>query len=448
VKNSQGYQQMLRHYQEQPLDSAIPQKGLLAVAAACAGSPAVPVVEQYLRKWYGYRAAQCRALLQVLSWIDNPSAIQLLLATAKRFRTASIRQEAENLVRDLAERRNWTVEELADRSIPTAGLSPGGELTLDYGERQFTARLNDDLDITLVDPEGKNLASLPTPRKSEDTDRVKQAKKQFTDAKKELKAIIKQQQDRLYEALCTQRTWSFADWDTYLCRHPIVGRLCQRLVWTVYDGERLTTTFRLLEDGTLTGPEDEEVKVKAGATVRLAHACTVPADTGVHWLRHFADYKVFPLFEEFGKPVLELTDTLRGQISLDEFTGHMIEAFKLRGRATKLGYQRGPTGDGGYFSEYHKQFPAMGMEAILEFTGNRLPEENNVVALRALSFVRKPGPNGDEEALAAGAWGGRSTLALRNVPLVLLNECYNDLRAIAAEGTGFDPEWEKKAFGA
>jgi len=30
------------------------------------------------------------------------------------------------------------------------------------------------------------------------------------------------------------------------------------------------------------------------------------------------------------------------------------------------------------------------------------------------------------------------------VPAVLLSECYNDLRAIAATGTGDDLEWEKK----
>jgi hypothetical protein len=34
--------------------------------------------------------------------------------------------------------------------------------------------------------------------------------------------------------------------------------------------------------------------------------------------------------------------------------------------------------------------------------------------------------------------------ALEEVPAVLLSECYNDLRAIAATGTDYDPEWEKK----
>jgi hypothetical protein len=35
-------------------------------------------------------------------------------------------------------------------------------------------------------------------------------------------------------------------------------------------------------------------------------------------------------------------------------------------------------------------------------------------------------------------------MALDEVPAVLLSECYNDLRTVAATGTGYDPQWEKK----
>jgi hypothetical protein len=36
-------------------------------------------------------------------------------------------------------------------------------------------------------------------------------------------------------------------------------------------------------------------------------------------------------------------------------------------------------------------------------------------------------------------------MPLREVPPVLLSECRNDLAALAAQGPGFDPEWEKRA---
>jgi hypothetical protein len=119
----------------------------------------------------------------------------------------------------------------------------------------------------------------------------------------------------------------------------------------------------------------------------------------------------------------------------------MVEAFKLRGLAGKLGYTRGAAQDGGWFYEYLKLFPGLGLEVHLNFTGNGLPEENRTVALRALTFHR-PTPSGVGSSTPAG--GG--SLLLREIPAVLVAECYNDLRTMAATGAGFDPEWEKKAY--
>ncbi len=37
-------------------------------------------------------------------------------------------------------------------------------------------------------------------------------------------------------------------------------------------------------------------------------------------------------------------------------------------------------------------------------------------------------------------------MSLGEVPAVLLTECWNDIRQIAAEGPGFDADWEKKGY--
>jgi len=100
--------------------------------------------------------------------------------------------------------------------------------------------------------------------------------------------------------------------------------------------------------------------------------------------------------------------------------------------ALKLGYTRGPAEDGGWFHVYEKRFPTLGLQAVLEFTGNPLPEENRNVALLNLSF-------------ASSADNSRGKLTLSKVPKVLLSECYNDLRLIAAEGTGYDADWQEKS---
>jgi hypothetical protein len=422
------YRQFYNAKLVEPRGSAIKDKGILAVAGACCGGRAAASVERYLKRWYGMRAAHCRALLQMLSWVEHRAAAQVLLATSARFRTAGIRQEAERLVQALAERKGWTVDQLADRTIPTAGFDERCELELDYGGRAFKARLGEDWSVVLLNEEGKEIKALPEPRQGDDEARVKEAKKALAAAKKEIQAILRLQRERLYEAMCTQRPWSFEDWDEFLHAHPIVRRYCERLVWSAWDGETLTATFRPLEDGSLTDAGDSEVTVAPEAEVRLAHAAVLPPEVVEAWRRHLADYQVQTLFEQLGEP-WRLPAELREARDLEEFKGHLLEAFALRGRATKLGYTRGQAEDGGVFSVYRKHFPGLGLTAAIEFTGNQLPETNRTVALTALSFQRGESPFG---------------LPLREVPPVLLSECRNDLASIAAQGSGYDPDWEKK----
>jgi HEAT repeat protein len=432
MTEDQLYESCLPGLLRQPGGSATASKGLLAIVAAGGGSDIAPVVHRYLKEWYGMRASQGKALIQTLAWVDHPTATQLMLSIGSRFRTKGFQEEATRQAQLLAERRNWSLDELADRTIPTAGFDSDGTGEVDYGTRRFTARLTADFQIELFSPEGKQIASLPDARKDEDEARVKEAKKQWTTAKKELKGVLQLQKDRLYEGLCTQRTWKFEDWDTYLNQHPIVRRYCQRLVWRSVrpTGER--HTFRPLDDGSLTDLDDNAVALEPTAVVSLAHDSNVSEPESKGWLQHLKDYKIDALFQQFGKGIYRLPEEQAQATEVEDFKGHVLESFALRGRATKLGYTRGAAEDGGWFHRYEKRFPTLGIEAHVEFTGSPLPEENRPVALLALAFLKR-----------GRAEEGEVRLALEAVPKVLLSECWNDMRIMAAEGSGFDPNWHK-----
>ncbi|WP_161974601.1 DUF4132 domain-containing protein [Piscinibacter terrae] len=419
----------------QPAGSAIASKGVLAVAAACAAERAAPPVQRYLKEWYGTRAAHGKALIAMLAWIEHPSATQLMLSIGSRFRTKSFQEEATRQAEALADRRGWTLAELADRTVPSGGFDETGTLELSFGGRTFTARLLPDFKVELYNPEGKKIAALPEPRQDDDAELAKEAKKAFSAAKKEIKSIVDLQTERLYEALCTERDWPFADWRDYLQQHPVLRHLVQRLVWVEHADGRTLRSFRPLDDGTLTDRDDNEVQLGDDARVRVAHDSVLGADEVQAWLQHLADYEIKPLFQQLGKGVYTLPEDKQQADAIKDFEGHLLEAFALRGRALKLGYTRGPAEDGGWFHVYQKRFPTLGLEAVLEFTGNPLPEENRTVALMNMSF----GKTGAEDR-----WQ-RANLPLKQIPKVLLSECYNDLRLIAADGPGFDAEWRKKS---
>ncbi|WP_038161472.1 DUF4132 domain-containing protein [Verrucomicrobium sp. BvORR106] len=428
------YTQQMTLLQNQPAGSVIESKGILALAAACATSGVASPVALYLKTWYGQRVHQCKALLQMLAWVEHPSATQTLLAVGTRFRTKSLQEEATRLAQEIAERKGWSLAELADRTIPTAGFDENGTAELDFGPRQFTLRLNADLEIVLMDPEGKPLKALPAPRKEDDEELATTAKKQFAAARKELKQVLDQQRGSFYEAMCLQRTWRFEDWDLYLNRHPIARHLCQRLVWTTVTPEGgVERIFRPLEDGSLTDVEDNTVLLQPDDEVRVAHGVNLSPPMVESWTRHLTDYEVTPLFDQLSRRSPEIAGDKNERTELRDFEGWLVETFKLRGRATKLGYARGSTGDGGWFSEYVKRFPTAGLQAVVEFTGNTLPEENRTCAMLRLCFQRHDGGYGATE------------LPFSRVPDVLLAECWNDFRQMAADGPGFDPEWSQKS---
>jgi hypothetical protein len=418
-----------------PEGSANGSKGLLAVVAACAAERAAAPTQRYLKEWYGSRAAQGKALIAMLAWIEHPSATQLMLAIGSRFRTKSFQEEATKQAHALAERKGWTLAELADRTVPSAGFDETGTLELSYGQRSFSAKLLPDFKVELFNPDGKKITALPEPRQDDDAELAKDSKKAFSAAKKELKGIVELQTDRLYEALCTDREWTFADWDAYLLQHPLLRYLIQRLVWAEVAGGKVVHTFRPLDDGTLSDRDDNEIRLSEDAKVRIAHDSFLNAEDVAGWQQHLVDYEISPLFQQLGKGTYTLPSDKTNADEIKDFEGYLLEAFALRGRALKLGYTRGPAEDGGWFHVYEKRFPTLGLEAIIEFTGNPLPEENRTVALLKLIFS-----GGRQE----GGWQ-RAQLPLSKVPKVLLSECYNDLRLIASEGTGFDPDWQKKS---
>ncbi len=154
--------------------SASSGKGLLAIVSAAGDLQCAKTCEQHIKKFAGQKMSQCKSLMEVLSWIDHPQAIQILLSFANRFRTASLRKAASDHVHEMAERQGWTLDELGDRTIPDGGFArpkdengePVGDianLVLDYGARKFTITLDDELQLGGTIEDGKTLKNPPSP---------------------------------------------------------------------------------------------------------------------------------------------------------------------------------------------------------------------------------------------------------------------------------------------
>ena len=244
---------------------------------------------------------------------------------------------------------------------------------------------------------------------------MKAAKSTLASVKKSLKQTVATQTERLHGALVVQRTWTAEAWLRDLASHPLARHLVARLVWRVeHDG--VVRGVRLLDDGTLTDVSDGSVELAPDAELRVAHASTLPDDEVAGWREHFVDFEVVPLFSHLDRPLIALDEDQRAATSLDAAEGATLGSFELRGRATRLGYRRGPVGDGASFHCYVKPFPDVGLTAVVSFDGDVwVPEDTEVeVTMRGLGFEGR-----DEQPVA-----------LADVPPVLLSEAWHDLQAI------------------
>jgi len=414
--------------QDTYVGSAMADKGLLAFAVGMDDGELAGLVRAYMRDNPG-RRAQFDALVRALCANGRDRALQVLLGVARRHKMAGVQATAAALAREIASERGWSDEELADRTVPTAGFDGDGLLRLSYGDREFTGRLTSDFKIEVSDGAGRTRKSLPPARSGEDAEVVRAAKKRLSAARKEAKEVLTLQSERLYEAMCASRTWSSREWGELLADHPLVGRLVTRLIWTAAPPEGGPLTFRPTEDGELIGVDDAVVEFEPHAVVSLAHRVQLADEEAAAWRQHLADYGVEPLFDQLSATAPRVAE---GQMEMRDLQGHMTDTFALRGAAVKRGYKRGEVMDAGTFYDYVKGFAALGLSAVLGFTGSWVPEDKIPCATKGLSFTR-----GDDDY--------EYEIPLTEVPPVLLAECRADYEALAALGP-YDPDWKKKAF--
>ena len=415
------------------LGSAIKSKGMLALSFRAEGSTAVNILQDYMKNHYR-RTSQITAMLTVFAMSDDPLIIQLLLGLSRRYRTSSIQDLAKELVGTIAERNNWTADELADRTIPTAGLDENGILTIDYDTRTLSAYVDDKDKFVLKNEAGKVIKSLPAARQNEDATIIKEAKALFSNSKKEFKQVIDSQTTRLYEAMCSERLWTSSDWQEYLYAHPIMKRLISHLIWIEVnsDGKQILS-FRPSDDGSLLDFNDDEITLQPDSFIKLAHSVLLTAEECEQWREHLKDYEVKSLFGKFTQFDHKLPEFKKEQDQIDEFKGYLTDTFTLRGLLTKMGYKRASIEDGGSFDRYYKNYDSLGISAVVIFSGSYVPEENIPAVLYELAFETKQSHSWNTEYVA-----------LSEVNPILLAESYAEYKTVADATGGFDADWEKK----
>ncbi|MBX3670206.1 MAG: DUF4132 domain-containing protein [Rhodocyclaceae bacterium] len=417
-------EKLLPLVQRDAFTTILDSKGLLAVAACCCGRAAVALVRSFLDEFYGQRPPHCKALLAMLASMDHAAATDLLVSVSRRFRTEGIRVEAARLTEQLAKRRGWTITELADRSVPTAGFDATGAMQLSYGSRSFSVRLQRSFKTIIFSPEGKKVAALTEPRQGDDPAAVRAARLALETTQQEIKLIVAEHTDRLYDALCAQRRWRYSEWERCLNTHPVLQRLTQRLVWVELEGDRLVQVFRPLSDRSLSDANENQITLSADAEVCLAHDLLLDDAQIATWRRHLLDYEIDVLFPQLGNGRYAARAEHAEVREILDYADRRVPLAALRQHARKLGYESDRPKQGGATRYYKRLFPRLAVTAILTTKPDAAAEAAQQATLGGLSF----------EATDSALGRGTRLLPLTDVPPVLLAEVYRHLQLFAQDG--------------
>ena len=323
------------------------ERWILAVQGLIGDDETARVLAAAIRQWRA-KLVRVRAHdgMAMLAKIGSDAALMHLHSFAAQTRFRDLHDRANAMIDEIAEARGLNREQLADRSVPDLGLGEDGQLNLDFGQRKFSLHFDEGLMPFVRDETGRRLKDLPKSNSRDDAVLAKAAVQQYKDLKKQARSLSTLQIRRLESAMCSRRRWSAEEFASLLLKHPVMGHLCQRLLWGLYDAKgQLTGVVRVAEDRSLADRQDDAVCLPPTAELGIVHPLELDAEVAGDFGQVFSDYEILQPFEQLQRPVYTLSPELMAGNRLPEWSGRNVRLASLLGLEQR-GWNR-QVGDGG-----------------------------------------------------------------------------------------------------
>lgn len=376
-----------------------------------------PRISQWAR---GGQHARAGLGLKVLRDIGSDMALRLLNVISKRGRYKAIKAKAQGIISEIARSRGLTKDELEDRIVPDLGLDDHGVVLL-HKDSTLTARLEKELHFVLLNDKGQQSRRFPSP-----SDEVtREAKRSWTQLRKNLMSIVSEQSKRLEKTMIDQRCWRLKDLQSLLVAHPLMSRLIQHVIFETFDADSQRRATICL------GPDhkwrDEENKTAEPLDfMRIPHPVTLPQEVLDRWgtlLKQDDNVELFPLIHRvIHRPRNDEAETY----SLSRFEREEISSLFLIGSLEKNDWVR----DGGDLKSVvkaHTKRFAQGVVAELRYKDElALGFDPGFAELGHVQFFKEERA-GEREA------GVRRILHLREVPAIIFSEVVLEISELVSK---------------
>lgn len=389
----QDFQAALENIYQFWKDNGAEAKKKMVMVPYCiyASDTQILALKNQLRDWAdASRGAIAAFVVNAIAMNGGSVALMMIDGMSVKFPNNQVKNAAKAAFSFAAKALEIPEDELSDKIVPTLGFNKEGEKELDYGPRTFKITLMPDFSLSIFDNDKqKTIKSMPAPGANDDTVKATAAKKEFSELKKQMKATVQTQTNRLEKVLMNGRRWTVDAWNTLFVENPIMHRFATGLVWGVYDGDTLVEAFRYMDDGTFNTVDEDEYELPEKASITLVHPIDLSAETLARWKEQLDDYEVVQPLPQLTAPVVTLDSSDRNGKRIIRYNGIVALSGKIAGMAKKYNMVRGEVLDAGSYTCFHWVDKCLNVAAQLNFEYMYMGQEyNDTVTLGEVLFYR------------------------------------------------------------
>ncbi len=357
ILNMQDIQKTLEGIYNIWLDNGADTKLKMILLPYCvfASDTQILNLNKQLLKWAeASRGALAAFAVSVAALNGGSVALMMVDSISGKFPNNQVKKAAKLAFSAAAKILDLPEDVLSDRIIPSLGFDRAGKKVLDFGAHTFTLSLTPDFVLSIYDNgKAKFVKSLPKPTGEDDPVKAETAKKELSELKKQIKAVVQTQSNRLKKVLMNGRYWNSESWNTLFVENPIMHQFAIGLIWGVYEDNKLTQSFRYMEDGTFNTVDEEEFILPENAQITLVHPAELGEELTSSWKTQLDDYEIVQPIEQLDLPVIELAENDMAGKKIIRYSDKYITAGKMNSSAKKYEFIRGEVLDAGSFFCYH-----------------------------------------------------------------------------------------------
>ncbi len=230
-----------------------------------------------------------------------------------------------------------TPDELEEIGVPDYGMDEVGMRRETLGEHDAILRVISAKKVALTweNSAGKFIKTVPKAVRENHSDELRDLRQ----ASKDILKMLSAQRDRLDSLFLEERSWKYEDWLIRYIKHPLVGTLGQRLIWSFEKGGN--TTSGMWSGDRVIGSNGSRIQdVTVGSVVRLWHPVGEDVDTVVAWRSWIEGNEITQPFKQAHREIYLLTEAEENtELYSNRYASHVVKQHQFNALCAARGWR-------------------------------------------------------------------------------------------------------------